>query len=736
MTTTLTPPAPTDQPSPHLPGGFFNFLWNKQVIVPTTADALAKVLVPPGPPENPLLVSIDVETYCVEAVRQEYRDAQEHERRARANFEAVKHKDQSSEIWIAARQALLDAEAWSEHCSKNVREGGLNIGTGNVRLIQLYWGGDTVVVVDLHRISRVDLEPLYAFVNSPGVEWVGHFLQFDMKMLYQYGITPARKPHCTLLQNIALTSLTGMTRTLAFLCDKHLGKKLSKELQVSDWGSESLTIEQISYAATDVVATHELFQVQNRYIDEVKRLPQENCRRVYNLLRGAMPAVNEVVCRGLGFDADAHWKICEEMEKEYDECHDRALEAFKTHSPPGAPAVNNPGSYPQVSQWIMWVLLNTGARTVGGWPVTETGSMSSGQDALEQNMHLIDPAYHRPLECLIEWAEVKKEFETLGWNLRRHINPTTGRIHANFRIGGTETFRFSVTDPALQTIKRPDEDNALKRNFRKLFRAEKGRKYVVLDLGQIELRVPACLSEDKFLLEAVQRGLDIHVMTACACFQSHALIQSTFGHIDLTSLLDFAGKSEVIAFFKKGAGRWMRQAAKNALFGLLFGQQPKGLVALLRGNKIVITVAEAAAIQHAILDLFPDFKHWKNRQEALAEDTGYLWTPCGNVYKPRGGTFTKAINTPSQGGAAEIMLLTLNHFPKAWQVEPDYRLDAYLVHTVHDELIADVAEDDAPEAMEVMQNVLIKSALTIFPQMPTNGLVSGGIGDNWADAKD
>lgn len=735
MTTTLTPPA--DPPSPHLTGGFFNFLWNKQVIVPTTAEALAKVLVPPGSPDNPLLVSVDVETYCIAAVRKEFEEAQAHERQARANFEVVKNKDQTSSLWIEMRQALLDAEAWSEQCSKNVREGGLNIGTGNVRLIQVYWGGDTVVVVDLHRISRVDLEPLYAFLNSPGVTWVGHFLQFDMKMMHQYGFHPARKPHCTMLQNVAITSLTGMTRTLAYLCKQHLGKQLSKELQVSDWGSDNLTVEQISYAATDVVATYELFHAQDRFIDEVRRLPQENCRRVYNLLRGAMPAVNEVVTRGIGFDADAHWKICEEMEQEYDACYDRALEAFRTHSPPGAPAVNNPGSYPQVSAWIMWVLLNTGARTVGDWPTTDTGAMSSGQDTLEQYKHLIMQEYQHPLDALIEWAEVKKEFETLGWNLRRHINPITKRIHANFRIGGTETFRFSVTDPALQTIKRPDEDDVLKRNFRKLFRAEKGRKFVVLDLGQIELRVPACLSGDKFLLEAVQRGLDIHVMTACACFQSHALVRSNLGVIDLRTLLDFAGQPEVIAFFKKGLGRWMRQAAKNALFGLLFGQQPKGLTLLLRKSKIVITVDEAAAVQHAILDLFPDFKAWKNLQEAQADATGFLWTPCGNVYAPRGGnTFTKAINTPSQGGAAEIMLLTLNQFPGAWQVEPDYRLDAFLVHTVHDELIADASEQDAPEAMEVMRNTLIWAATTIFPQMPTNGLVSGGIGDNWADAKD
>ena len=50
------------------------------------------------------------------------------------------------------------------------------------------------------------------------------------------------------------------------------------------------------------------------------------------------------------------------------------------------------------------------------------------------------------------------------------------------------------------------------------------------------------------------------------------------------------------------------------------------------------------------------------------DNTGYLWTPQGRVYAPLRSNqlFTKSINTPCQGGAAEIMLLCLSRFPKIW----------------------------------------------------------------------
>ena len=129
-----------------------------------------------------------------------------------------------------------------------------------------------------------------------------------------------------------------------------------------------------------------------------------------------------------------------------------------------------------------------------------------------ENITQLAEEFRPPMMALAEWADAKKNNSTLGEKFTRFVNPISDRIHANFRIGGTETGRFSVTEPALQTINATPE-------FRKLFKARDRHSLVVCDYGQIEVRVPAALSQDKVLLEAIEDGLDIHTLNRPTLFQ-------------------------------------------------------------------------------------------------------------------------------------------------------------------------------------------------------------------------
>ena len=227
-----------------------------------------------------------------------------------------------------------------------------------------------------------------------------------------------------------------------------------------------------------------------------------------------------------------------------------------------------------------------------------------------------------------------------------------------------------MTEPALQTINATPE-------FRKLFKARDRHSLVVCDYGQIEVRVPAALSQDKVLLEAIEDGLDIHTLTARHCFRG-----------------DYPDNA-LDTFFRSGEGKWMRQAAKACIFGLLFGQGPRGLAQVLTTNGHPTSPHEAGRIQHEVLDLYTGLREWIRKTRERADRTGYLWTPQGRVYAPfkSNQLFTKSINTPCQGGAAEIMLLALSKFPNSWGSIP-----AKLVHVVHDELIAEVPDEFAAHA--------------------------------------
>lgn len=708
-----------------------NFMATKNLVYVTSAhDVVTNLPVLTGTEAEPMVVAMDTETCCMADLRNRYDQLVAKVQQVQAEYDSIFKSQKDAR---AAKKAELETLKKSNEKFFNfVLKGGLNVGTGEVRLVQLYAGGDKVFVYDRWKIGELGWAALRDWMARRDIVWLCHYAQFDVKMLFQHGITPARAPHCTLIQNQALTSVTSKRRTLAALVWEFLGVVLAKELQASDWHKPDLAHEQLVYASNDVVATYELFTKQSERVRLSKRTPEENTKRVYDMMRAGIMGINEIMQTGIGFNRTAHAAVVKELAVRDDQFRQSILNAFLATAISGAPPVENPGSNVQIAKWLKWVLNNNTPFHDRDWPRTDTGGLSTGKDELIQNMAMVPPHFRRPLELLVEWADVKKDYSTYK-EYDRHINPVTGRIHANVRIGGTETGRNSITDPALQTINRPDEDDPNAPSYRSMFEARPRHKFIACDYGQIEVRVPACLSQDEVLLEAIRQGLDIHALTATSCYASNDLVVALLSQLQIppgTDPIVVLAHEAVLAFFKSGGGKWMRQSAKNAIFGLIFGQGPSGLASLLRTRGINVTVEEAAGIQRGLLKLYAGLKKWilKTRQDA--EESGLIWTPLGRVYEPEGAIYTKSINTPCQGGAAEIMQNTIRRFPAVWGDVP-----AKLVHVVHDELVAEVPDECVDAARAIMVRVMTESALELFPNIPRKGLVSWGVGQTWAEAK-
>ena len=77
-------------------------------------------------------------------------------------------------------------------------------------------------------------------------------------MLYA-GINPS-KLGCTMLQ---ANALGGTLLSLAMLAKMPLGWDMAKELQTSDWNAETLTSDQIAYAALDAIAVLKIHRLQS-----------------------------------------------------------------------------------------------------------------------------------------------------------------------------------------------------------------------------------------------------------------------------------------------------------------------------------------------------------------------------------------------------------------------------------------------------------------------------------------
>lgn len=99
---------------------------------------------------------------------------------------------------------------------------------------------------------------LKAMLADPGTVKLFHFARFDVAILrHALGVTVA-PVRCTKVAAKLVRTFTDR-HGLKDLCKELLGVELSKQQQTSDWGAADLTPEQLSYAASDVLHLHALW---------------------------------------------------------------------------------------------------------------------------------------------------------------------------------------------------------------------------------------------------------------------------------------------------------------------------------------------------------------------------------------------------------------------------------------------------------------------------------------------
>ena len=90
-----------------------------------------------------------------------------------------------------------------------------------------------------------------------------------------------------------------------------------------------------------------------------------------------------------------------------------------------------------------------------------------------------------------------------------------GRVHCSMNLN-TETGRLSCKRPNLQNQPALDKD---KYQIRRAFVAEPGKKLIVADYGQLELRILAHMTKCRSMIDAFKRGGDFHSRTGLGMFK-------------------------------------------------------------------------------------------------------------------------------------------------------------------------------------------------------------------------
>ncbi len=123
-------------------------------------------------------------------------------------------------------------------------------------LIQLSAGDGAAHLVQFGQ-DQYDAPNLKALLTDPEVVKLFHFARFDMAVIRQYLQVDCRPVYCTKIASKLVRTYTDR-HGLKDLCRELLGIDISKQQQSSDWGADTLTQEQLEYAAADVLHLHEL----------------------------------------------------------------------------------------------------------------------------------------------------------------------------------------------------------------------------------------------------------------------------------------------------------------------------------------------------------------------------------------------------------------------------------------------------------------------------------------------
>ena len=279
------------------------------------------------------------------------------------------------------------------------------------------------------------------------------------------------------------------------------------------------------------------------------------------------------------------------------------------------------------------------------------------------------------VDYVLKYKKLQKKLNSFGTRLQQHID-TDGRMRGKWHLIGANTGRMSCTKPNLQ---------GMPRKAKRYFKAAPGAVYVIGDYSQIELRVIAHMSQDKNMMSNFINREDLHVKTAAAIL----------------------GKCESEVTEEE------RQIAKAANFGLIYGMTSGGLQKRVqKAYGFELSWAQAEAFRNGFFSLYPGILRFQDRilrSNEVRTVGGRCWS-SKTVQLPLGSA--ARLNYPIQGtateGFKEALSLLFSKMAPTWK----------LVAVVHDEVVLEVPESEAAQAITVLKETMIEGMARLITSVP------------------
>jgi DNA polymerase-1 len=552
----------------------------------------------------------------------------------------VENLDEVNELlaWLGNRRDFLGFD---------IETTGLNVGRDDIRLVQ--FGDPTDGWALRYDDWKGVVKEVFKRYDRPVV---AHNAIFDTKFLKRDGIVvPQHLVHDSMVMSHLWDPRysIGLEASGARYVDRRafVGKKaLAAAYKGGNWNFRTIPVDHPSYwvyGACDTVLTSLL---ATELWPEIQPF-----RKIYDVELACIHVLRDAGLRGMRIDLDYTMSKKAELESE--------MARLEQDIP------FEPGKSQQIIDW----LLGQGAKLTAK---TEKGEWSTDDDALAE----FQTRWPLTIASLRLW---KKHDKLVNSYLNNFAEMNVESIlYPSVKVCGARTGRMSVTEPALQTLPRGTA-------IRDAFISREGQTLILSDYDACELRVLASYAEEEAMIEAFERGEDMHRWTAAQAYWEG----------DVPSVTDP-----------------QRQVAKNAGYARIYGA----------GNaKIALTAGVDVAVIDEFMErynqLFPGVGTFMKRVITQIRErtfhgdprTGYVDTVLGRRLPVEHDKAYKGINYLIQASAtADLTKLKLVEFANAG-------LDDFILLPVHDEIICECPDDQVEEVVQTVAEVMPEHKLFSCP---------------------
>jgi len=592
---------------------------------------------------------------------------------------------------------------------------GLNPLDNRVLLLQIATP-DIGYVFDCNKVDVLLLKPL---LEDTSILKLVQNVKFDYKMLKaNYGIELSNV-FCTLIAEQVLTAGLNVRRSLKVLAEKYLGFTMDKSIGKSFIGRSPYapyTEEELLYAVNDVLVLHPIYEQQTQ------ELIDTNLVKVALLEFNCVTIVGDMELSGCLLDTQRWESIIDRIKSDRDVVSKVILKQLSPvvaqNTLFGLPAINL-GSPIQ----LLGCLVKLGIKERRGKPIADTG-----EDTLKEVRN-----QHPVVKDILLYRELDKLFTSYGASFLEKIHKKSGRLHSSFNQLRAATGRMSSSKPNLQqvpgsykpegfdekfiirpggfqavydTVGKPGEHLVLA-ELRTCFVSSPGKKLVVADYSQQELRVLADASGDPTFGEAYMNNEDIHKKTAADVFKVP---------------LERVAKEQ-------------RRVAKTLNFALIYGARAWKI-----SHELDISEEKAQKIIDAYFKVYNGIGGFLQECSNAAIRNGYSETVIGRrryykIPQPTDLDFKKILskirrqapNHYVQGSSADVTKQALVYINESIRSQ---RLDARVLMVIHDEFVLEVAENQADVAASLLEGAMIRGFSTFFKKIPMK--VDAAVVDYWS----